>query len=621
VVGIIVTSDPANISITGNTIRNIQNTNTGTAAYIVSGIAYNGGAATNPIITQNRIRNIGAVGTGAGTAAPEVTGIHMMSATNAIVANNQISLGDSAINQSRVYGIYDVTTGANTYAYNSIHVNGITSTGVNHSTGFLRTTTTSTINFRNNLVYNNRTTGGTGFNYAVSSTSNVGVVGANIEYNMFFVNDTARLAELPAGVGNGWSALNTFYPGSYNTNWAERTINVSPQSLFIDTLSGNLGINVSSPNAWYVNGKGIRIPTISGSFTDATGVRSTSITSGATDIGSVEFTPTSTPPIAFADKLPAANDSTQYFFASRMVAKAVWGNTGTLPSNMDVQYYSGTNPANVIIGSSFMNAYYDIQPLGGAGFTYNLTLMQDSATHRNITSVNNMQIARYSGFDWSRNTSSVALGNTGFVSAPAFTQGGIFTLTDFNSNPLPVAILSFTAHVVANDVELNWSTASEVNNYGFFIERSSDSKSFEEVGFEKGKGNSSAIAKYHSIDANPFGSNEILYYRLRQVDLNGDISYSAIVSVNKFARTLQSVTVFPNPVIDVLHIEYINATAGTTTIKIFDMNGREVAQQSFQNTARQNKITIEETAQLKSGVYLVKIESVGETQIVKLIKQ
>lgn len=622
--GILVTSAPVSgLVISGNTVSNIQSTNTGTVAYAPVGIMV-GASGANYSIIRNRVFNIGAIGTGTGAAAPIIHGIQISSSANGCtIANNQIALGSTTTNESTVYGISDYSTGANTFAYNSIFITGNTSTGANNSTGFIRISTTSNINFRNNLVYNNRTTSGTGFNYAVSSTSATGVSGANIQYNMLFVNDTARLAELPAGIGNSWNALNTFYPGAYNTNWAERTSVVSPSALFTDVSNGDLGIIITSPNAWYVNGKGIRIPTISGDFSSVTGVRSTTITTGATDIGSVEITPTSTPPAAFADKTPIANDSTQFFFASRMIAKAKWGSIGTLPTSVNVQYYTGTNPTNTALGTSFTNAYYDIQTTGGSGYNYELTLMQDSATLGNTSSVPRLQIARYSGpsTNWFRYSNTVVNANTGFLAADGLIQGGIFTLTDSASTPLPVTLNSFTANVIANDVILNWSTSSEINNYGFYIERSENGSEFEEINFVKGKLNSSVLVNYTDLDANPFGSNTTLYYRLRQVDMNGEYAYSAIVAVKKTSTTLQSVSVFPNPVAGVLNIEFVTTLAGNATIQIFDINGRNVTQKEIINIAGLNTLTVDEVAQLNAGVYFVKIESAGESQMVKLIKQ
>ncbi len=622
--GILVTSAPVSgLVISGNTVSNIQSTNTGTVAYAPVGIMVGASGATYSII-RNRVFNIGAIGTGTGAAAPIIHGIQISSSANGCtIANNQIALGSTATNESIVYGISDYSTGANTFAYNSIFITGNTSTGANNSTGFIRISTTSNINFRNNLVYNNRTTSGTGFNYAVSSTSATGVSGANIQYNMLFVNDTARLAELPAGIGNSWNALNTFYPGAYNTNWAERTSVVSPSALFTDVSNGDLGIIITSPNAWYVNGKGIRIPTISGDFSSVTGVRSITITTGATDIGSVEFTPTSTPPFAFADKTPIANDSTQFFFASRMIAKAKWGSIGTLPSTVDVQYYTGMNPASTPIGTSFTNAYYNIQTTGGSGYNYELTLMQDSATLGNTISVPSLQIARYSGpsTNWFRYSNSIVNGSTGFLSATGFTDGGIYTLTDSVSTPLPVTLNAFTANVIANDVILNWSTSSEINNYGFYVERSVNGNEFEEINFVKGKLNSSVVVDYKDVDTNPFGSNTTLYYRLRQVDMNGEYAYSAIVAVKKTSTMLQSVSIFPNPVAGILNIEFVTTVSGNATIQIFDINGRNVGQKEMISIAGLNTLTVDEVAQLNAGVYFVKIESAGENQMVKLIKQ
>lgn len=622
VVGIIATSAPNNISIIGNTIRNIQNTNTGAVGYLATGICYSGGAATSPVITQNRIRNIGAIGTGVGTSAPEVHGIHMISATNAIVANNQISIGDSALNESRVYGIFDGTAGANTYAYNSIFINGNTNAGANNSTGFHRSTTTSNVNFRNNLVYNMRTTNGNGFAYGVSSASATGVTGANINYNMFFVNDTARIAELPAGVGNSWSALNTFYPATYNTNWAERTNVVSQQDLFVDALNGNLGVVTSSPSAWYVNGKGIRIPNISGDFNNSIGVRSTTIVSGATDIGSVEFTPTSTPPNAFADKTPAANDSTQFFFASRMVAKAVWG-AGNLPTAVNVQYYSGVNPTNTISGSSFANAYFDVQPTGGSGYTFNLTLMQDSAIHRNIAAVNRMQIANYLGTatDWLRYNNSVALGNNGYVLANNISNTGVFTFTDSALTPLPVSLNYFMAKVEADDVVLNWQTATEKNNKGFLVQRSTNGVEFKDINFVTGKGNASTVTNYTMLDVNPFDASNVLYYRLKQFDFDGAYTYSNVAVVNKNNLDLSSVSIYPNPVVSQFVVEFMSKGNTLATIQIVDMQGKTMHTQQLETNNGLNKVNVNGAEELAPGIYFARLTVNGETQTIKLIKQ
>ncbi|MFN3445757.1 MAG: T9SS type A sorting domain-containing protein, partial [Bacteroidia bacterium] len=622
--GITVTLAPVTgLTITQNTIRNIRNFNTSAGAYLASGIFYAGGASTTPIITQNRIRNIGAVGTGTGASAPEVSGICILSATNAVVANNQISLGDSALNQSRVYGIFDGTGGSNTYAYNSIFINGHTSAGVNHSSGFHRSTTTSSINFRNNLIYNKRTTSGTGFAYAISSASSSNFAGANFNYNMFILNDTARLLELPSGTSIGWSAMNNLYPSTYNTNWAERSSIVAPHAIFIDTLNGNLGIDSSSSAAWYVNGKGIRIQNLSGDFNNVTNVRSTEINSGATDIGSVEFTPTSMPPIAHADKAPAANDSTRFYFASKLVAKAVWGSSGTLPSVVNLRYYSGTNPVNTPTGSTFANAYYDLQALGGSGYNHNLTLMLDSAVMGSIASVNRTQIANYQGAlsNWTRYANTIPSGNNGYFKAFGLTNGGAFTFTDSAFNPLPVSLNYFTAKVSGNDVLLNWQTASEKNNRGFYIERSADGKFFNEFDFVFGKGNSNILCDYSNTDINPFTNSSILYYRLKQVDFDGNYSYSKSMMVRLDNKTLNAPIIYPNPVLTDMYVELNSPSKANVSVQLIDIHGKEVYNQLIQVNDGINKIIVPEIATLHAGVYLAKIVVDGEVYTMKVIKQ
>jgi hypothetical protein len=619
--GVTVTSAPtAGLTITQNTIRNIFNFNQGTDAYLASGIFYSGGSTTNPVITQNRIRNIGALGVGVGSLAPEVSGICIVSASNAIVANNQISLGDSALSQSRVYAILDGSIGNNLYAYNSIFITGFNSSGGNHSAGLLRSSTAK-INFRNNLIFNKRASLGTGFTYAVSSASSSNFSASDISYNMFFVRDTARLLELPSGTSVGWSAMNNLYSASYNTNWAERTSFISPHTIFVDTLNGNLSIDTSSPAAWYVNGKGIRIPSISGDFNNASGVRSTAITTGATDIGSVEFSPTSLPPLAYTDKLPSANDSTRFYFASKIIAKAVWSNSGTLPALVNLRYYSGVNPANTPVSSTFSNAYYDIQTIGGSGYNYNLSLMNDSAILGSLTSINRAQIANYqnSSSNWIRYTNTTVSGNNGFLNAPIMTNIGVFTFTDSAVNPLLVSFSYFKAKVLGDDVILNWQTFSEKNNKGFYLERSTDGLVFNEFDFVLGKSNSSVLTNYISTDRSPFSRSRFLYYRLKQVDFDGNYQFSRVAMVH-LDKTVKDITIYPNPVLTSMFVEINSSTRTNLSIQLIDVQGKELFSQFIKVEEGLNRILIPETIGLKTGIYFAKIivdENVYQMKLVK----
>lgn len=143
---------------------------------------------------------------------------------------------------------------------------------------------------------------------------------------------------------------------------------------------------------------------------------------------------------------------------------------------------------------------------------------------------------------------------------------------------VPVEMLTFSASVVKSDVQLLWSTASELNNKGFEIERSvNDQNNFITIGFVDGKGNSTEI-NYYSFNDNPqlSGINQI-YYRLKQVDFDGTFSYSDVVSVSydvpaEFVLNQN----YPNPFNPSTTISYFVPKESFVSIRIYDFLGREV---------------------------------------------
>lgn len=119
----------------------------------------------------------------------------------------------------------------------------------------------------------------------------------------------------------------------------------------------------------------------------------------------------------------------------------------------------------------------------------------------------------------------------GCVTVIGTTTGSVdcsITPADLTNSPLPVDLISFTASKSEFSVELKWSTASEVNNSHFEIYKSTDIENFEQIGTVYGKGNSQVIAEYQFIDRNLKGAQ---FYRLKQVDYDGQFEYSDIISV------------------------------------------------------------------------------------------
>jgi hypothetical protein len=134
---------------------------------------------------------------------------------------------------------------------------------------------------------------------------------------------------------------------------------------------------------------------------------------------------------------------------------------------------------------------------------------------------------------------------------------------------LPVELLSFDAKPVDDNVILNWSTASEINNNYFEVEKSNDGKKFKTFQFVSGAGNSTIQNDYSTVDESP--SPGINYYRLKQVDFDGTISYSPIVAVE--INSSNVFYVMPNPAIDKLELVFGSSGKENLQLTIYNMQG------------------------------------------------
>ncbi len=145
---------------------------------------------------------------------------------------------------------------------------------------------------------------------------------------------------------------------------------------------------------------------------------------------------------------------------------------------------------------------------------------------------------------------------------------GVYSLSVSSTQDVfPVTYLHFDGQMIGGKGILNWATATESNNKGFDIERSADAASFTTIGFVAGNGNTNAIKTYSCTDVQPLiGAN---FYRLKQIDNDGNFAYSAVVQLNNSTKNL--LTIFPNPTSSTLFV----TTAGLVgNIKVLDILGR-----------------------------------------------
>lgn len=197
-------------------------------------------------------------------------------------------------------------------------------------------------------------------------------------------------------------------------------------------------------------------------------------------------------------------------------------------------------------------------------------------------------------------------------------------LNDIKDDTLPVELIYFEAEVFGNLVLLRWGTATEINNYGFMIERSQLPFAFTSIGFVFGNGTSYSPKHYTFYDST-LTSNGIYYYRLKQIDTDGHFKYSDTVSVNfsivnvpylnNNDYSLKLYQNFPNPFgeasnsgnsetiiqFEISHTEYVQ-------LDIFNLLGEKISTplSEILNRGRYNYIL--NGTNLSSGVYVYRLK-------------
>ena len=183
---------------------------------------------------------------------------------------------------------------------------------------------------------------------------------------------------------------------------------------------------------------------------------------------------------------------------------------------------------------------------------------------------------------------------------------------------LPVSLIEFTAIVNSeNKVELNWSTASEYNNNYFEVERSADGKNWELLSTVKSKGNVSDGNIYRELDVSPF--NGISYYRLSQIDNNGDKQALSLQSI----QVKSIVSIFPNPVNGESLTVLLNLNQNTNVVlKWIDNTGKIIQSEENILSKDENYLSVT-TNQLNPGIYSLSIqigENIPQVEKVMIVK-
>jgi len=202
-------------------------------------------------------------------------------------------------------------------------------------------------------------------------------------------------------------------------------------------------------------------------------------------------------------------------------------------------------------------------------------------------------------------------GSIARFSGVQFQNGDRFTLGNTDaSSPLPVELVMFNASPLSDAIKLNWITASELNNDFFSIERSSDAEQWVSIATMAGAGTTGEENKYEILDYQPI--NGISYYRLRQTDFDGKVSFSSIEQV--YFNGINSIQVFPNPSDGIFHLVN-SAQFDVESIRVVNSLGQLV----FPYIRKEGDISID-LGQFSNGIYILQVwngSSLGSFRLVK----
>jgi hypothetical protein len=208
---------------------------------------------------------------------------------------------------------------------------------------------------------------------------------------------------------------------------------------------------------------------------------------------------------------------------------------------------------------------------------------------------------------------SIAL-RQGSLTTMVLTVDGIRAATSWSDTPLPIQLASCTASVLrGNDVEVQWKTVSETNNFGFKIDRKrGDVGSWTTVAFVEGHGTTLVPRSYSYLDRSvPFGNYQ---YRVRQIDLDGkeetfpEMEVKVGLEPSKFVLA-QS---YPNPFNPSTTIEFVVPQTGWVTLKVYNLLGQEVATLQDGNVEANKVYTAQFNAGgLASGLYYYQLRGGG----------
>ncbi len=200
------------------------------------------------------------------------------------------------------------------------------------------------------------------------------------------------------------------------------------------------------------------------------------------------------------------------------------------------------------------------------------------------------------------------IGNNAGVRTGQYTFCGTANL---GSAVVPIVLNNFSVFEKDDKALLHWSTISDIGNDYFDIEKSENGNTFYKIATVKSLSTSAPKKDYSFLDAGT--SSATVFYRLKQVDIDGKFTYSEIVNFKKGTFNNLGITIFPNPVLDKINIKLVSKTNSISFLKIINEFGQVVHLQNTKIIKGQNEIILTRPATLSKGIYTLQIAMPDES--------
>lgn len=305
---------------------------------------------------------------------------------------------------------------------------------------------------------------------------------------------------------------------------------------------------------------------------------------------------------------------------ARIAVSDLTGSTNFTAEYFNAAYVSvDTSDLNIPLSAVSLKEYWDLHEENDA-INAAVTLYWEDAAFSGITSCDpggDLVVGHYNGTKWDDQgnsggvTGSCSGTSAGTVKSGLQTSFSPFTFGSGEGaiNPLPIELLSFNAKPNVNMVDLSWSTASELNNDYFTIEKTKDGVNFEIVGVIKGAGNSTSVLNYTSVDNRPY--SRISYYRLKQTDYDGNFSYSELIMVSFEKASDFNINVYPNPNSGrAINMQIIGTSSEEVLVVVYDIMGNEMfSKVIITNESDSDVHAVDPSQKLPTGIYIISATS------------